>query len=167
MAKTNRPQPDEPTAGNQREKHMYDADLDIIKELELFSQLTTEEIDEIAPLIYVMPVLEGERLIREGEAATRFYISLSGSFMLHDAGGKAVTIHDRGHIIGESAVSGVPAAYHPVTATALTDGAVLVIPWTEVQPVMERYFESDQKIVSMIKMLADAGQAVFHETSAA
>ena len=109
--------------------------------------------------MYIQPVLEGERLIRAGDAATHFYISLSGSFMLYDTHGKALTIHDRGHIMGESTLLGAPV--YQTNATALTDGMVLVISWEALQPLMADHFELDQKIASEIKAVIDARQTVF------
>jgi signal-transduction protein with cAMP-binding, CBS, and nucleotidyltransferase domain len=137
---------------------MHKADLETIETLAFFNELSPEELAEIVPLMSVMPVLEGERLVRAGDAAAYFYINLSGSYMLHDAGGKALTIHDRGNVLGESVVLGD--RVHPISVTALTDGSVLLIPWDVLQPVMEQYPELEQKIAAEVEMVRETRTGV-------
>ncbi len=137
---------------------MHKADTETVKSLDLFNELSPEDLDEIVPLMSVMPVLEGERLVRAGDAVTCFYISLSGSYMLHNPDGKALTVHDRGHVMGEAAVLGDPV--HLSSVTALTEGSVLVVPWDALQSIMEHHLELEQKIAAEIKMVVEARQGV-------
>lgn len=120
------------------------ADLETIKGIDLFDGLSSEEQEDLLPIIYPMRVLEGERLTREGDPAQNFYISLSGSFMLHVRDGRALTIHERGGVMGISSIIGP--FNHRISVTALTDGAVLMIPGEDLRWLIDRHSEMGQKI---------------------
>jgi CRP-like cAMP-binding protein len=126
---------------------MY-ADHKTIEGIDLFDGLSSEEQDDILAVIYSMRVLEGEQVTREGDPAQNFYIVLSGSFMLHVDDGRALTIRERGGIMGISSVIG-PVG-HRISVTALTDGAVLVIPGDDLQRLIALHSGLGQKIISRI-----------------
>jgi CRP-like cAMP-binding protein len=138
---------------------MINTDIETLKALDLFDGFAAEELDEIAPSTYSMRVIEGERLIRAGDVAHNLYIILSGSFMLHAADGKSVTIHERGDIMGVSSVLG--AATHSLNVTALTDGAVIVISGVDLQQAIAYYVESGEAFISKIYTIVEERQAVF------
>lgn len=138
---------------------MMNTDIETLKALVLFDGFSAEELDEIAPFTYSMRVIEGERLTRAGDVAHNLYVILSGSFMLHAADGKSVTIHDRGDIMGVSSLFG--AATYPLNITALTDGAVLVISGVDLQQVIACHVESGEAFISKINTIIDERQAAF------
>jgi len=139
----------QPITGKRAEKIMMHPDYETIKKLDLFEGLTSEQIEAIISICYTTRVLEGELLIREGDAANHFYISLSGDFMLHVGDGRAMTIHEEGAIMGVSSVIG-PLNYR-ISVTALTEGAVMVIPDEAFQQIIDSHTDHGQKIISVIE----------------
>jgi len=93
-------------------------------ELEIFSDLTDIEAENIASITSSMKVLEGETLSRIGEPANIFYITMAGNFMRSCEKDRSMTIHDKGFIIGWAIMA--PFKYKSTTV-ALTDGKVLAI----------------------------------------
>lgn len=124
-------------------------DYETIKNLDLFEGLTFEQIEDIVSIGYTARVFEGELLIREGDEANHFYISLSGDFMLHAGDGRAMTIHEKGAIVGVSSVVG-PLNYR-INVTALTEGTVLMIPGEAFQQIIDTHTDLGQKVVSIIE----------------
>ncbi len=99
------------------------ADIQTLKSLDLFADLNFGELEQIAPLMHLMKVTEGEVLTRKGETARTFFIILSGNFMLSFKEERSFTLHNKGNIIGWSTV--VTPFRYTGTAIALTDGLVL------------------------------------------
>jgi CRP-like cAMP-binding protein len=124
-------------------------DYETIKKLDLFEGLTSEQIDDFISICYITSVFEGELLVREGDAANHFYISISGDFMLHADDGRAMTTHEGGAILGVSCVTG-PLNYQ-INVTALTEGAVMVIPAEAFQQFIDGHSDLGQKIISIIE----------------
>ncbi len=100
-------------------------DIQTLKSLDLFTDLNFGELEQIAPLMHLMKVTEGEVLTRRGEPASTFFIILSGNFMLSFNEERSFTLHNKGNIIGLSTV--VAPFRFTGTAVALTDGLVLLM----------------------------------------
>jgi CRP-like cAMP-binding protein len=100
-------------------------DIQTLKSLDLFADLNFGELEQIAPLMHLMKVTEGEVLTRRGEPARIFFIILSGNFMLSFNEERSFTLHNKGNIIGLSTV--VTPFRYTATAVALTDGLVLLM----------------------------------------
>lgn len=100
-------------------------DIQTLKSLDLFADLNFGELEQIAPLMHLMKVTEGEVLTRKGEPARTFFIILSGNFMLSFNEERSFTLHNKGNIIGLSTV--VTPFRYTATAVALTDGLVLLM----------------------------------------
>lgn len=98
-------------------------EIDMLESIALFSDLNSQELEQVSALFSPMKVSEGETLTQKGRPATLFYIILSGNFMIYFDQNRAITIHDRGNIIGWSTV--VTPFQYTGTAVALTDGEVL------------------------------------------
>ena len=98
-------------------------DIQTLKALDFFADLSFDELEQIAPLMHLMKVAEGEVLTRKGEPARTFFIVLSGNFMLSFKEERSFTLHNKGNIIGWSTV--VTPFRYTGTAIALTDGLVL------------------------------------------
>jgi len=92
----------------------------------LFATLNPEELEQIQALIQHQKVVESEVLVQKGAPAVTFFINLSGNFMISFDEGRAITLHQKGDIMGWSAVF-TPFRYKG-TIVALTDGEVLTIP---------------------------------------
>jgi CRP-like cAMP-binding protein len=104
---------------------MMSTDIQTLKSLDLFADLNFGELEQIAPLMHLMKVTEGEVLTRRGEPARTFFIILSGNFMLSFNEERSFTLHNKGNIIGLSTV--VTPFRYTATAVALTDGLVLLM----------------------------------------
>ena len=100
-------------------------DIQTLKSLDLFADLNFGELEQIAPLMHLMKVTEGEVLTRKGKPALTFFITLSGNFMLSFNEKRSFTVHNKGNIIGLSTV--VTPFRYTGTAVALTDGLVLLM----------------------------------------
>jgi CRP-like cAMP-binding protein len=100
-------------------------DISILESLEIFEELSADELAELSALIHTMRVREGEVLTRRGDTAHTFYIVLSGNYMIYFKGGRAFTLHHRGDLIGVATIL-TPFRYRGTTV-ALTDGEVLAM----------------------------------------
>lgn len=77
----------------------------------------------LARLMHIRKVNEGEVLTRRNDIAQTFYVILSGNFMIYFKKREALTLHERGQVIGMSTV--LKSSTYRGTTVALTDGEVL------------------------------------------
>jgi CRP-like cAMP-binding protein len=101
-------------------------DLQNIKELDIFKELSPDEVEMLLPVVHPVKIFEGERLIREGDVAQIFYIVISGNYLVYFKDGRAFTLNQKGDMIGWSTIAS-PFTYHE-SAVALTEGEALTIP---------------------------------------
>ena len=123
-------------------------DIQTLKSLDLFAGLNFGELEQIAPLIHLMKVTEGEVLTRKGEPARTFFIILSGNFMLSFNEERSFTLHNKGNIIGLSTV--VTPFRYTGTAVALTDGLVLLMQGQEFLRLIQSNSALGDKIMRKI-----------------
>ncbi len=123
-------------------------DTQTLKSLALFAELTHEEREQLAPLMHPMKVAEGELLTRSGDTANTFYVTLSGNFMLCFKDDRAVTLHNKGDIMGWSTVV-TPFQYRG-TSMALTDGEVLSMSGQEFLRLIQENAVLSEKIMKKI-----------------
>ena len=131
-------------------------DISILQSLEIFKELSSDELTEISTLIHTMRVGEGEVLTRRGDAAHTFYIVLSGNYMIYFKGGKAFTLHHRGDMIGVATIL-TPFRYRGTTV-ALTDGEVLAM-------AGDKFLELIQSNASLGDKLLQKLNEVIHQRS--
>lgn len=98
-------------------------DIQTIQELDVFSGLKHEELEQLAPLFHPMRIKEGEVIMRRGNPASTFFVVMSGNFMVEFKDERAITLHRKGDIMGWSTV--ITPFQYTGTAVALTDGEVL------------------------------------------
>lgn len=120
---------------------MHHLDTGRIKQLQIFKDLSPEEWAEIYPLLDHIHVIEGEQLVREGERARSLFIILRGHFMIYYRDGRAITVNQRGDIIGWSSV--ISPFQYTANVTALTNAELLCI--------------SNEKLVEMVQGNAALG----------
>ncbi len=101
-------------------------DICLIESLDIFAGLKHAELELIASLMHKTRVTEGEVIARRGDSAHACFIVLSGNFMISFNKDRAITLHNKGDIMGCSAV--VAPFNYTGTATALTNGEVLSMP---------------------------------------
>ena len=126
-------------------------DIQTLKSLDLFADLNFGELEQIAPLMHLMKVAEGEVLTRKGEPARTFFIILSGNFMLSFKKERSFTLHNKGNIIGWSTV--VTPFRYTGTAVALTDGLVLSMPGQEFLRLIQSDSALGDKIMRKINKI--------------
>jgi len=126
-------------------------DIQTLKSLDLFADLSFGELEKIASLMHMMKVTEGEVLTRKGESARTFFIVLSGNFMLSFKKERSFTLHNKGNIIGWSTVV-TPFQYRG-TAIALTDGLVLSMPGQEFLRLIQSDSALGDKIMRKINKI--------------
>lgn len=102
------------------------ADSRLLESLDIFAQLNAEERRQIESIIRTMKVAEAEVLAQKNAPARNFFINLSGNFMIEFDQGRAITLHQKGDLMGWSSVF-TPFRYKG-TITALTEGEVLAVP---------------------------------------
>ena len=126
-------------------------DIQTLKSLDLFAGLNFGELEQIAPLMHLMKVTEGEVLTRRGEPARTFFIILSGNFMLSFNEERSFTVHNKGNIIGLSTV--VTPFRYTGTAVALTDGLVLLMQGQEFLRLIQSNSALGDKIMRKINKI--------------
>ena len=94
-------------------------------DMSLFRDMDADALGKISLLMNYMKVQEGELLTQKGQNAHTFYVILSGNFMISFKEDRAVTLHERGQIMGWSSV--VTPFRYTGTAVALTRGEVLCL----------------------------------------
>lgn len=97
-----------------------------LESLHIFAQLTPEERRQILAITHTVKVVEAQVLAQKKRPARDFFINLSGNFMIAFDQGRAITLHQKGDLMGWSSVF-TPFRYKG-TIVALTDGEVLSIP---------------------------------------
>lgn len=126
-------------------------DIQTLESLDLFADLNFDELEQIAPLMHLMKVTEGEVLTRKGEPARTFFIILSGNFMLSFNEERSFTLHNKGNIIGLSTV--VTPFRYTGTAVALTDGLVLLMQGQEFLRLIQSNSALGDKIMRKINKI--------------
>ena len=123
-------------------------DLQNIQEINLFKDLSPGELDKILPIIHPVKIIEGERLIREGDTSQMCYVIISGTYMIHYKDGRAFTLNKKGDKIGWSTIVS-PFTYQE-SAVALTDGEALTIPVEEFLELMQGDSDLGSKITKKV-----------------
>lgn len=128
-------------------------DAQMLEALELFSEFSREELEQIAPIADPALVGEGEVLTRRGDAAETLYVVLSGNFMVYFREGQAFTIHEPGELMGVFTVH-TPFRYIS-TSVALTDGKVLALPSHELLALIEGNTAIGDKMMRKLNAIAE------------
>lgn len=134
--------------------------IDLLQSIEIFSPLTREELAQVNEIVHPMKVMEGETLAKKGQAASTFFINLSGSFIIDFENKKSLTLHDKGDIMGWSTLV-TPFEYRG-TIISLTDGEVLTISGKEFYRLLQGDSSLGGKIMKRINMVA-ASRTSFSE----
>ena len=123
-------------------------DIQNIHEIDVFRDLTSNELDKILHFIHPVKIFEGERLIREGDISQILYIIISGNYLVHFKDGRAFTLHNKGDMIGWSTIAS-PFRYHE-SAVALTDGEAITIPIEDFLYLMQSDSDLGNKITKKV-----------------
>ncbi len=123
-----------------------------LESIALFDALNPEELKQVQSLACPAQVDEAEILTRIDAPARTFFIILSGNFMISFKGGRAITLHDKGKIMGWSTVF-TPFRYKGTTI-ALTEGEVLSIPGDKLLNLIQSNAALGDKIMKKINAIA-------------
>ena len=123
-----------------------------LESIDLFDALEPEELKQVQAIAHPMQVAEAEILTRISAPARTFFIILSGNFMSAFQDDRAITLHDKGKIMGWSAVF-TPFRYKG-TITALTAGEVLSIPGDKLLSLIQGAPALGDKIMKKINAIA-------------
>lgn len=123
-------------------------DIGLIESLDIFADLKHAELEQITSLMRKMKVTEGEVITHRDDRAHTFFIALSGDFMVSFNEGRAITLHNKGDIMGCSTV--VTPFNYTGTATALTAGEVLSMPGQDFLSLIQSDSALSDKIMKKI-----------------
>ena len=128
-------------------------DKQMLDSLEVFQELEPHEMEMIAELTSLMNVTEGEVIMKRGDRAHTFFIILKGNFMVHFKQGRALTLHNKGDIMGWSTV--IPPFYYKGNGVALTEGEVLAISSQDLDRLIQGDSALGNKIMHHIEKIAE------------
>jgi len=133
-----------------------------IKQLAIFRDLAPEQWAEIYPLLRHVWVIEGEQLIRQGDHAHTFFVILNGHFMIHSRDGRAITLNQKGDIIGWSAV--ISPFQYTGSVTALTNGDLLAIPGDRFLELLQSNAPLGDKLIKKISEIVQMRETMETES---
>jgi CRP-like cAMP-binding protein len=126
--------------------------IELLQSIEIFSSLAREELEKINQIVNPMNVLEGETLAKKGRISTTFFINVTGSFLIDFENKKALTLHDKGDVMGWSTLV-TPFEYRG-TLVSLTNGEVLTISGEEFYRLLQGDSSLGGKIMKKINRIA-------------
>jgi CRP/FNR family transcriptional regulator, cyclic AMP receptor protein len=113
-----------------------DRKLELLRGVPLFAGLGKGELSELEALVDEVDVPAGKVLCRQGQSGEEFFVIVDG-FVRVERDGRELNVLGPGQFLGEvSLVDGGP---RTATATATTDGRVLVVGHREFHSLMDRY----------------------------
>ena len=132
--------------------------IETLQSIEIFADLDHEEIEHVLPIIHRMRVKEGEILAKKGHTAINFYVNIDGNFMISFENRKAITLHEKGDIMGWSTLV-TPFEYRG-SVVALTDGDVFTISGEEFYRLLQADASIAGKIMKKINAIAASRTAL-------
>ncbi len=123
-------------------------DIKIIQDFKLFKELNDKELEQLASIMDITAVKEGETIVSKGETAHTLYFILKGSFMIHFNSGKAFTLNKKEDIIGWSTL--VTPFNYTGNVTALTAGKLISAQGNDLSMLIQSDSELSGKIMKKI-----------------
>jgi CRP-like cAMP-binding protein len=120
--------------------------------MDLFAELNPAELEQVQAIAHPMQVAEAEIITHIGAPARNFFVVLSGNFMIAFKDDLAITLHDKGKIMGWSTVF-TPFRYKGTTV-ALTDSEVVSIPGDKFLSLIQSNAALGNKIMNKINVIA-------------
>ena len=120
--------------------------------MDLFAELSPAELEQVQAIAHPVQVAEAEIITRIGAPARNFFVILSGNFMIAFKDDRAITLHDKGKIMGWSTVFS-PFRYKGTTV-ALTDSEVVSIPGDKSLSLIQSNAALGNKIMNKINVIA-------------
>jgi len=102
----------------------------VLKNIFLFSELTDQELKEVAAVSAIKRVSKGKTMFEEGDAATNFYAVVHGSmkvFRINEDGSESILhVQSDGDLIAEAVLFGIKK--YPASCTAIKESTLICIP---------------------------------------
>ncbi|SFA73092.1 cAMP-binding domain of CRP or a regulatory subunit of cAMP-dependent protein kinases [Cohnella sp. OV330] len=123
----------------------------LLRKASIWADIPDAELRGLAEITTVLPMKKGDVLVREGEAADRFFMIGGGRVELRTAGRRTAQLRD-GDFFGEiGLLSGTPSE---ATATAAEDGELLVMGKNEFQYILGYYAPVRRQFMEMLRIRA-------------
>lgn len=123
----------------------------LLRKASIWADIPDAELRGLAEITTVLRMKKGDVLVREGEAADRFFMIVGGSVEVRTAGRRKTQLRD-GDFFGESGLlSGTPS---DATATAAEDGELLVMGKNEFQYILDYYAPVRRQFMEMLRIRA-------------
>jgi len=142
-----------------RKGEIMPVDVQTIKTLDFFKDLTYSELNEFANFLKPMTVKEGDVIIRRGTRAMTFFVILSGAFEISFEKDRSITLDKKGKIMGWSTIV-APYSY-TATVTALTDADLLYISGRDFFLMMQTNNALGDKIMRKVNKIATERRVFF------
>jgi CRP/FNR family cyclic AMP-dependent transcriptional regulator len=113
-----------------------DRKLELLRDVPLFSDLSSRDLNELGALVDEVEVPAGKVLCQEGDRGEEFFVIVDGSVRV-ERGGREVATLGPGQFLGE--ISLIDEGPRAATATATTGGRLLVIGHREFHSLLDRY----------------------------
>jgi len=102
----------------------------VLKNIFLFSELTEQELKEVASVSSAKRVVKGKRIFEEGDTATDLYVLAHGSvkvFRINDDGTESILhVQSDGDLIAEAVLFGIKK--YPASCVAIKESLLISIP---------------------------------------
>ena len=123
-------------------------DVKTINDFKLFEKLSGKELEQLASIMDIITVKEGENIVNKGETAHTLYFILKGSFMIYFNSGKAFTLNKKEDIIGWSTL--VTPFTYTGNVTALIAGKLISVQGKDLSTLIQSNSELSGKIMKKI-----------------
>ncbi len=120
------------------------SEIRILESMQLFKDLSPEELEKIARLLHLVKFNKGDILIQEGDVAKNFFIILTGEYKIAFPNENFLSLNKKGNFIGWSTI--IAGHKYLGTGTALTDGEALKL--------------SGQDFIRLLRSDADLGNKI-------
>lgn len=110
--------------------------IELLRNVPLFSELNSRDLGELSAMVDEVEVSAGRTLTQQGRAGEEFFVIVDGQVRV-ERDGRELAVLGPGQFLGEMAL--VDEGPRMATATATTDGRLLVIGHREFHSLMDRY----------------------------
>ena len=119
-----------------------------LKKYDIFLELEPNELAALARIADVVHASEGETIISEGQPARTFYVMDQGNLMVAFKDGRALTLHERGEVVGWSAI--IHPTHYAGDVICLTDCSFISFPGSELLRLIQSNVTIGTKIMRMV-----------------
>jgi CRP-like cAMP-binding protein len=123
----------------------------MLRNIPLFEDMDEETRYKLSRLMNHILIQEGDVLTQQDEVAHSFYVILAGNYMVYFKNGRALTLHERGQIIGWSSI--VTPFKYTASAVALTRGEALSMSSADFRQLLQEDNRISEKMMLKISAI--------------